>query len=197
MAHEQSEERNCCYVVADIRGFTAWMSANDLFVVARLIPSLWRTLSDLFPRSNGHHIKLLGDGGLIVTPSSGKKANRQLRSILDSIAEAERCFGNECRRVGDQLGCDISLNLGWGVSRGLGLYFPQFDDYLSQDVNKAARLVAVARPHGVIVDREDFPTLPSEYRDRFRQSTVVLNGVGPCKAWLSEEVTVEDSAWSI
>lgn len=149
-------------IFVDARGFTSWAQRVDVFAfIDEFGQSLHDLLRDCFPPP-AHFMKGLGDGAMIVREISEVTDIRLLRKLLldtlKAIDKAERAFSVACRDLSVRYGTQIELALGWGVTKGhvkkIG------DDYIGADLNKCSRLCGIARPSGIVIDREDFPVLP-------------------------------------
>jgi hypothetical protein len=68
-------------------------------------------------------------------------------------------FDKHCKTFAITIGHATNLQLGWGVVRGAVKVLEK--DYVGSNLNKSARLCDVARPFGIVTDRDDFTTLPS------------------------------------
>ena len=144
----------------DIRSCTQWMTGvASVDVLEDFLRAFYTVVQDQFPTGA---CKPLGDGAMVVVPYATLPHNSALevlfQDILSAMALVERRFVALCREVEIAAGHTTRLQLGWGVTRGIVHALPQ--DYLGMVINEASRLCHLARPSGVIIDREDFPTLP-------------------------------------
>jgi len=81
-----------------------------------------------------------------------------LTEYVDKIRHVEANF-NELRNDFFELhGYRTELRLGWGLVRGVVKKLN--DDFIGANINKCARLCSIARPFGMVIEKDDFPTLP-------------------------------------
>lgn len=153
---------NALVIFVDARGFTSWAQRVDVFAfIDEFGEALHRLLRECFPQP-AHFMKGLGDGAMIVREISEITDIQFLRKLLldtlKAIDKAEKAFAVACRDLSVHNGTHIDLALGWGVTKGhikrIG------NDYIGADINKCSRLCGIARPFGIVIDREDFPSLP-------------------------------------
>ena len=65
-------------------------------------------------------------------------------------------------------------------------------DYVGPNVNKSARLCSIARPLGVVIDRDDFPAVPQVEGYKFFEQKRRLTGIEePVDVWVTEEIAAE------
>jgi class 3 adenylate cyclase/isopentenyldiphosphate isomerase len=168
----------------DIRGFTRFAEKNEIFAnLQDFVSGFLDLLSESFP-SGENFFKPLGDGALIVRPAGAVSPTRQLASLLKLIERVNRRFEHHCRTFAKRVGEDTQLELGWGVVRGKVKRVG--NDYASHNLNKCARLCAVARPFGVVVDMDDFPELPK--KTVMMPKVFRLDGIGDVRAWVTPEI---------
>lgn len=159
----------------------------------------------------GAFIKTLGDGAMVIQerpiPQSYEDVSAIITDILLKICRVEADFRAACELFTIQHGHTTSLKLGWGVTRGIVNVLSKQDigvvDYVGSNINKCARLCYIARPAGIVIDREDFPMLPqlpsectllTEGAQTFQAEDHQVNGiVEPIPVWtlLSSETQRE------
>ena len=107
-------------------------------------------------------IKNLGDGAMIILEIKGKTSLELLKNTLlvtiKNINKVEKEFKELCKDYSLSHGCKINLLLGWGVTKGSIKKCKE--DYIGADINKSARLCGIARPFGIVIDKDDFPVIP-------------------------------------
>lgn len=60
-------------------------------------------------------------------------------------------------------------------------------------MNLAARLCSIARPHGIVIDRESFNSLPDEYEEKYAEREIrKISGFSERRVWISREVHIDD-----
>lgn len=153
-------------IFADIRGFTSWCQHIDVFeYLEEFLAACYTSVTTAF---HGAFIKTLGDGAMIIEecaiPTTEAEVEVLLTSVLAKITQVELDFRRECDMFTIQHGHATTLRLGWGVVRGVVNVLSRADvgivDYIGPNLNKCARLCYIARPAGIVIDREDFPMLP-------------------------------------
>src|SRR5690242_5247508 len=89
----------------------------------------------------------------------GTKHLDALEAITRAMVAVETEFENLTSQIQIKFGNPTNMMLGWGVTRGhiIKTQVESGTDYLGHHINKAARLCELARPRGVVVDRDDFP----------------------------------------
>lgn len=119
------------------------------------------------------------------------------RLLKDLLGEAVKCiqwtdneFGKICKQLSIEHGSQVPLRLGWGITKGH--IKNAGDDYIGSDINKSARLCSIARPFGIVVDRDDFPVLP-QFGKRFTSTFVPqvrrLKGLHELiNVWVTKEI---------
>jgi isopentenyldiphosphate isomerase len=175
------ELRQVIVIFADIRGFTKWSEKTKAFLyVEELISKFYEVSRTSFPNT---YQKRLGDGLMIVEEIPDKptleKSKEQLNKYLEKIFEITKYFEKICLDFGKDYGLKTELKLGWGIVRGT-IKKIQDDgetDYLGADVNRAARLCSIARPYGIVIDRENFSEIPEPFSSEFYEETRKLEGI--------------------
>jgi class 3 adenylate cyclase len=187
-------DTNALVLFADARGFTRWANNPEVFArLDRFAEAFGAALRKGFPEG-AYFLKGLGDGAMIVrelgaTPDAVPPL-RLLRETLKLIAQAQGDFGRACRTFAQSIGHRADLSLGWGIVRGpvQKLSGPPAD-YVGPNVNKCARLCSIARPFGVVIDRDDFPELPQVRGFHFFPQKRKLAGLEEeVDVWVTEEV---------
>jgi isopentenyldiphosphate isomerase/class 3 adenylate cyclase len=173
----------------DVRGFTKWSEANEVFVNLRdFVDGFMKILRRRF-KAPDFEIRPRGDGALLyaaVEPDlSRREVTRLLGRTLTTIRHVEEDFARHCAEFGRRVGHGADLHLGWGVVRGRAI--PVDEDLAGHNINKCARLCSEARPYGIIIDRDDFPDLP-QVAQGFVDQVRILRNVGEVRVWVSPEI---------
>lgn len=187
--NRMAEDRSALVIFVDVRGFTRWSEANEIFInleefVVGFLDILRRRFESDF------QVKPLGDGALLVSLLPEHQASREMQNLLGhtlaNINRVEKEFNKHCGDFARRVGHAASLNLGWGIVRGKIIRVG--DDWAGHNLNKCSRLCSEARPFGVVIDRDDFPTLPREARGLVAQIRR-LRGIGDVPVWVSAEIS--------
>ncbi|MFD0683127.1 NUDIX domain-containing protein [Actinomadura fibrosa] len=180
---------NALVIFTDVRGFSRWSEANEVFVNLRgFVDGFMAILRSRF-RAPAFEIRSRGDGALIYRrigeDLSRAEVTRLLGRTLSAVRQVDADFARHCREFGRRVGHEAELHLGWGVVRGRVIAVD--GDLAGHNVNKSARLCNEARPYGVIVDRDDFPDLPRDAGD-FVEQERILRGMAPARVWVTGEI---------
>lgn len=115
----------------DLVGYTAFSRTLSARELAQLVDRFEETLGATLARHRGRLVKLIGDGAMFVTDS-----------VDDGCALA---LDLAQRFPGEHALPPVRIGLAWGSVLSL------YGDYYGDEVNLAARLVALARPGTVVV----------------------------------------------
>ncbi|BAQ49586.1 adenylate/guanylate cyclase domain-containing protein [Methylobacterium aquaticum] len=182
-------------VFVDIRGFSQW---------SREIESHESTLSliqqfQYIIKKNFKwpYLKPLGDGAMLVkeiTNHSESSIKSEIDQICKMAIKCEKEFHRLTQKLAREYGNPTSMDLGWGVTRGKVIKQVVGDttDYLGHNINKASRLCDLARPKGLVIDRDDFIDEPAKYRTQLYQQVKILNKPYlHVPVWVSKEIYEE------
>lgn len=172
----------------DIRGFTRWSSDTEVFAhLDEFVGSFMDLVRELF---RDDFVKCLGDGAMIVRRLDGdapRTVGEVLSLALTTVRATNTRFRDLCAEFAVRVGHHTELELGWGVVRGTVKPFQ--GDFVGANINKCARLCELARPHGIVIDADDFPTPPTNQPEVFVRQTRRLNGVpDDVRVWVTKEV---------
>lgn len=177
-------------IFVDIRGFSKWSEGNEAFeFVKQFVTDFYEMLHKYFP--NTDLIKTLGDGAMIVEEIRGEpEVQELLKTSLDRISLVEKDFSGLCIDFAHRHGYKTGLHLGWGIVRGIARKLN--GDYIGGNINKAARLCSIARPFGIVVEKDDFPelggNLPFDFIDQVRN----LEGISePVDVWVTKKIATQ------
>jgi hypothetical protein len=179
-------------IFVDIRGFTQWSEANEVFInLDTFVSGFNGLLAKRFPEPD-YEMQRRGDGALLLhrLPSTmrGKDTSTLLAKIMGLIKQTEADFRKHCLQFARDVGHETDLRLGWGVVRGKVIRMN--DDWTGGNISKCARLCDEARPFGVVVDRDDFPELPKAANGLVEQVRIV-RGIGEVRVWVSSEIATQ------
>lgn len=179
-------------IFVDIRGFSQWSKEIDAHEsTLKLVDEFQAILKKHFDQFSS---KALGDGAMLVKQislNSRKDILREIESIAERAKRVEAEFAKVTQDIAIVSGNPADLVLGWGITRGQVIKQTdgQTDDFLGHHVNKAARLCDLARPNGMVIDRDDFFDPPKKYRNSFYpQVKRLLKPYQEVKVWVSKEI---------
>jgi class 3 adenylate cyclase len=181
---------NALVLFTDARGFTSWANNPEVFArLDRFSRAFTEALRRAFPEKR-YFLKGLGDGAMIVRELKGEVDSAALlRETLPLLAQVEEEFARACVDFAHQIGHRANLNLGWGAVRGPVQRLNDPVDYVGPNVNKAARLCGIARPFGIVIDRDDFPDAPQSGDLQFFPQSRRLTGiVDEVDVWVTREI---------
>jgi hypothetical protein len=171
----------------DIRGFTRWSEKIEVFThLNRFVSDFLAIIRRRFPPPA--FVKGLGDGAMIVQELAPDEPNPReiLYQALQVIIQVNDEFATLCDEFARSVGHHTDLKLGWGVVRGEVKKLT--DDYVGSNVNKCARLCDVARPFGIVIDRDDFPDQEDSAGIRFFPQKRILSGIDDVAVWVTAEI---------
>ncbi|MFI0451189.1 NUDIX domain-containing protein [Actinomadura sp. 6N118] len=182
------ESGSALVIFTDVRGFSKWSEANEVFVNLRaFIDGFMAILRGRF-KAPGYEILSRGDGALIYSPIDNDltriEVSRLLARTLTSIRQIEQDFQRHCGEFGRRVGHGADLKLGWGVVRGRVIYVGS--DLAGHNVNKCARLCSEARPYGIVIDRDDFPDQPKA--PAVVPQVRLVRSMGEVRVWVTQEI---------
>lgn len=183
---------NALIIFVDVRGFTTWAEKVEVFpFIDEFGQSFQNILKGEF---SAFFQKNLGDGALLIKELSSKTTLDLLKTTIadtvKSINKVESKFKKLCENTSQSNGCKVNLSLGWGVTKGA---IKKYDsDYIGSDINKSARLCGIARPFGIVIDKDDFPILPKTFKGidvKFYPQKRKLKGLTDVvDVWVTKEI---------
>jgi len=188
------EITNAIVLFTDIRGFTKWSEGIEAFqYIDIFINKFYNILNEQFPPEI-FYLKKLGDGAMVVrvieTDVTSESIVDMLTKNLDKIRHVEAKFNELCNDFFELYGYRTELHLGWGLVRGVVKKLN--DDFIGANINKCARLCSIARPFGIVIEKDDFPTLPRDSTYNFSPQTRKLEGiVGDVNVWVTDEIATQ------
>lgn len=186
------EQTEAVIIFSDIRGFTKWSDGTKAFLhIDKFINEYYKIIEDSF--TNEYHIKKLGDGAMIVREVISDEENPYndiLKEDLEKIKHIEDKFTELCNHFSERYGYKTELALGWGIVRGV---VKKIDgDYIGANINKSARLCGIARPFGIIIEKDDFPVDPTGVLFDFSSQIRKLEGIAvDVNVWVTKEIATQ------
>ena len=179
---------NALIIFVDVRGFTTWAEKVEVFpFIDEFGQSFQNILKEEFP---DFFQKNLGDGALLIKELIEKTNPKLLKTTIEntikSINKVESKFKKLCESTSQSNGCKVNLNLGWGITKGA---IKKYDlDYIGSDINKSARLCGIARPYGIVIDKDDFPILPKTFVNFYYQTRKLKGIIDDVDVWVTKEI---------
>lgn len=167
-------------VNVDVRGFSTFCenvgeSANVVLFITEVYKKLLDRYFFEFP-----FVKPTGDGLLMVLPYEKDTLPNLAFTTMKACAAAHNEFGSLCAD-NKMINFDVPGKIGIGVSRGAVSRIIANDrtlDYSGAVLNRASRLMNLARPSGIVFDAGfDLELLPSELQHVFSKAQVWLWGI--------------------
>lgn len=177
-------------IFVDIRGFTNWSADADVHAnVVTFVNAFDEILLNEFP---DFYRKMLGDGAMLVRELPDNPPPMEvIATALQAIDQVQAGFFRLCDSFYTEHGVRTELRLGWGITRG-DVWTNRSDhinDYLGKNINEAARLCSQARPHGVVIDADDFRDIPESHERAFQHLTLKLDGFeAHIAAWVTQDI---------
>jgi len=186
-------------VVADVRGFSAFSKRHDSLDVAMYIKRVYiQLIDDYFPFASFY--KATGDGLLMTVRFNDRNLAKWARN---TVAAALRCvaeFPNICKND-SMINFAVPENIGFGIARGpaCGLVSKnEMLDYSGRILNLTSRLMDLARPSGIVLDRTlGFKLLPDKQQKRFKAERVSIRSFTGAKlrrVYVTNSVVLSDQA---
>lgn len=185
-------------IFVDIRNFTTWSERQDVTsFLADFVSEFQQNIKNKFLECDEKLLgppffKNQGDGALIILPIKGDLSEKILESviklIIKTIKDITSEFGKLCKRYSQNQGCDIDLKLGWGVTKGV-IHSSNDGDYIGSEINKCARLCDMARPYGIVIDKNDFQKIPKTFPKFFPQSRKLKGISSDVEVWVTEQIS--------
>jgi hypothetical protein len=183
----------------DIRGFSDWSLEVDSAQTALYIKKVYAKLIDRY-FAEASFVKPTGDGLLVVqTFQEPDLAEAATKAITDAMEIVEG-FHMICTDE-DMINFPVPKDVGIGISRGTASRLASANrtlDYSGRVLNLASRLMDLARPRGLVIDKGyGLNVLPREIASQFHEDTAILKGIAPTDplpvyCWPEE---VEIPAW--
>lgn len=163
----------------DVRGFSSFCERNESVNAVRYIREAYKKLIDgYFPQAP--FAKPTGDGLLIVSPYEEESLADAANHALKTCQQVHQTF----RSLVDDSILNIKKpqKIGIGLSRGAAFRIianGETLDYSGRVLNRASRLMNLARPNGIVFDREYLTGLaqPTDLDKTFSKSKVWLWGI--------------------
>lgn len=199
MSIVKSTKIKAIVIFVDIRGFTKWSEGTEVFEHSPdFVASFYHSLQEQFTMPSWT-FKALGDGAVLVKEiddtTDSFSYDHELKAILQSIHVISESFAIRCSQFANKKGQRTDLSLGWGITRGtvnkLQLTDSEGYEYLGPNLNKAARLCDIARPFGVVIDRDDFSKKPQDPNFEFHDQQRRLKSLAePVSVWVTREIAL-------
>jgi hypothetical protein len=165
----------------DIRGFSSYCKENNDFDVATYIKTVYsKILEEYF--QDASYYKSTGDGLIIIIPFTKTNLKERANSTIESCLNLLENFPSLC--VGEPMVCPPTPNnIGIGIARGsacciINLEEEKVLDYSGRILNLASRLMDMARPSGIVIDKGfQLNLLKDDYKQLFANENVYVRGI--------------------
>jgi len=187
-------------VFVDLRGFSDFSRREESPNVALFIKRFFlKIVNDYFP--NAEFVKPTGDGLLLIFKY--KDDPEVFKHVAQTVIDQCLVFLEHhpvLFEMDAMINFDIPQSVGFGIARGTACCLRGPDgivDYSGHLINLAARLTALARPGGIVLDgRFGLSMLNEEVQECFSSEDVYLKGISDEKPtqvhYLSDYVVVSD-----
>ncbi len=165
----------------DIRGFSDWSLEVDPAQSAIYLKKLYAKLIDSY-FSKASFFKPTGDGLLVVFDFEEEGLEKLAIKVVRDSLEIVENFGSLCSGE-PMINFAVPQDVGIGIARGSAAKLASTDrtlDYSGRVLNLAARLMDLARPHGIAIDPAfGLDLLPIDLQEKFHPEQVYLKGISP------------------
>jgi ADP-ribose pyrophosphatase YjhB (NUDIX family) len=177
---------NAYIIFVDIRNFSKWSDSIEAF---QYLETFYQKFTKIIKKSfkdPESYIKFIGDGALIIKPYK-KYTKKSLKPFFNKIYKTNTNFEKLCKNFMDEYGYNTTLKLGWALVRGPIKKIGK--EYLGANINKCSRLCGLARPFGIVIDKIDFPEIPSMIPFKFYHQIRKIEGLAAeIDTWVTEEI---------
>jgi len=179
--HAEGESDFVLVANLDIRGFSAWSQEVESVQAAMYLAKLYPVLIDRWFKQKWF-FKPTGDGLLLVRAFRERELGKLATETLEGCLEIVEEFGTLC--TGEPLlNFDLPSEVGIGLAQGAASRLVSKGktlDYSGAILNRASRLMDLARPRGVVFDAGLAQgLLPDSIQEKFEPAEVYLRGVSP------------------
>jgi class 3 adenylate cyclase len=163
----------------DVRGFSTFAKIAESSETALFLRSAYeRILDDYFPSAS--FFKPTGDGLMVILDYDAENLTTVVNGAVSSSLKLVKDFPTITAND-PMINFPVPEKLGIGIARGAATALISGDqvlDYSGRSLNIAARLMDLARPHGVVVSETlGIKLLDEEYREQLNQELVYIKGI--------------------
>jgi class 3 adenylate cyclase len=182
-------------VFLDIRGFSSFAKIAESSEAALFLRSAYvRILDEYFP--NASFFKPTGDGLLVILDYDETNLAAIVNDAVDSSIRLVEDFGS-LTSSDPMINFDVPDSLGIGLARGAATALVSRDqvlDYSGRPLNLASRLMDLARPRGVVIDRSlGWNLVEDKHTAQFSEEAVYVKGIAeetPMKVYVLRKLVV-------
>lgn len=179
----------------DVRDFTPFCQNVDSADVALFIKKMYIKIIDNY-FSELEFYKPTGDGLLLVMPYNEETLKRVsndiLKKCLDILYNFDNFFNDE-----PMIYFDVPKKIGIGISMGSACCLKSDEkviDYSGRVLNIASRLMDIARPSGIVIDKKfNMDIIEDDIKKLFSEEVVYLKGIARAR----KEEIFKDSEFTI
>ena len=166
-------------VIIDIRDFSPFSLEHDSYEIAMFLKRVYINIIDTYFNFASFY-KSTGDGLLLTIPFDASNPKEVTQKTITNCIDCHRDFANICS--GDHLiNFKVPNQIGIGVARGAACCLisgKRIIDYSGRLINLTARLTALARSSGIVIDQSlGISLLDENTRKNFKREYVYLDGI--------------------
>jgi class 3 adenylate cyclase len=198
LASADGHSQRVIVVFLDIRGFSSFARVAESSDAADFLKSVYVKILDSYFKEPDF-FKLTGDGLMIIRRFDDSSLKETVKKVVEDSLRLVNDFDGICADD-DMINFEVPGGLGIGIARGAATALVSQDkilDYSGRPLNLAARLMDLARPHGVIFDRTlKYSMLPKDLQDKFVEQEVFVRGIAdnePVIAYHTKGVEVPET----
>jgi class 3 adenylate cyclase len=170
-------------VICDIRGYSDFCDDHESPDVATYIREvLIRLIDDYFPF--GQFYKSMGDGLLVMVHFDRENVIEVVRRTVDAAIRCVDDFPDLCHG-NPMITFPTPHNIGFGIARGTTCCLVsngRILDYTGHLLNLSSRLMGLARPRGIVLDRSvGVNLLDEDVQTLFLEQQVYIRGIAEQK----------------
>jgi len=184
--------------IIDIRDFSRFSSNRDSAEVGLFIKTVYIKMLGYF--TDLIFFKPTGDGLLVIRGCNDQNPVYLVVSeMMTGALQVLEAFPSMCNsNIEPLINFDVPQQVGIGMTRGAVSCLQSGGktlDYSGTVLNRCARLMDLARPSGIVFDRDlGIQVVPIDYQKRFQQDNVYIRGVTdkPVEVYHTSDVQIPD-----
>jgi class 3 adenylate cyclase len=179
----EGQSRRVVVVFLDVRGFSSFAGIAESTDTAEFLKTVYiKILDEYFP--DAAFFKPTGDGLLILLDYTRQNLMKVAQSAVTKSIEIIEGFAEFCKDD-PMINFVVPTKIGVGLARGSATSLTADDkvlDYSGRPLNLASRLMDLARPSGIVFEKDfDFRLLDEKTQKRFEPEDVFVKGLAESK----------------